>query len=278
MGAPMSIGLIVGGGATASEIIKHLNIRGSRYTVFSIRGWCDPDLAIGSIPIYLNEFEATCNRLDDHGIHTVAILMSGMRAKLMTYSMKEDQESEEIRRREAGGRYDNKRILISWPARLRKRGFKVIGPQDFSRTFSFRSGQYGSERSTQKMLSSAHLAIQTYHELREKVPVREIVVRDGNVLETQYWGQGTTDDLLMTLKNRGTDISGAVMAKFPIPRLDRRIFVPVVGPDTVERMSELRMHGLVFAANRCFVIDKRNFMLRALQSRIHILVTRIPRE
>ena len=63
-----------------------------------------------------------------------------------------------------------------------------------------------------------------------------------------------TDWMLDSLKNR-TDGTGGLFFKAPKPGQDRRVDLPTIGPDTVKRVVDAHLHGIVIEAGGVMVLD-----------------------
>lgn len=141
-----------------------------------------------------------------------------------------------------------------------REGFAVVGADAVDASLTLPAGLLGRIAHTQAHFRDIHHALATARAIGSLDIGQAAVVADGLVLAVEAQ-EGTAAMLRRCTKLpaalRGTDEARkGVVAKAPKPIQERRVDLPVIGPDTVELAAAAGLAGVVGEAGGVLVVDR----------------------
>jgi len=252
------LGLIAGGGDLPIEILKAQ----AHQPVFVVvlLGFADRDysqtehtsLSVGEIGGIIKALRAAgCD----------AICFAGYVSRPDLKSLKMDARGLiMVPRALAAGRKGDDAVIRVVVDEFERAGFAVVGADSLLGQKGLTSGCFGKVDSIDLHREDARKAMMVAAEIGRLDIGQGAVVAGGVVLavEAQEGTNAMLDrvaGLPSTIRGTSTDRQG-VLAKRPKPIQERRVDLPTIGTDTVERCARAGLAGIVLEANGALIVDR----------------------
>jgi len=155
---------------------------------------------------------------------------------------------------------------------LETKGFSVIGAHELIPDNLIGEGGVGDHRHKGDDEADIARGFEVLYQLGKLDVGQSVVVSGGHVLAVEA-AEGTDEMLRRVAKLRqhgGVMHKGGVLVKGPKPGQDMRVDMPVIGPVTVELVSEAGLSGIVVEANGVLCHDLALLRLRANELAIFV--------
>lgn len=251
------LGIIAGGGDLPARLAQHAQSTGRNPYVLGVEGFASSDLvdqyqgasaAIGEIGKQITLLKkAGCQdlvfagivrrpdfnklRLDFKGVRTLPAIVA------------------------AAGKGDDA-LLRAVVNVFEDEGFNVIGADDVFGGLLAKPGALGKHAPSNEQMDDIRLALEVVRRLGELDIGQAAVVRQGVVLAVE--AQEGTDAMLArceTMPPLDKQPAG-VLVKAPKPIQERRIDLPTIGPQTIERLLAAKLAGVAVEADGALIVDR----------------------
>ena len=148
-----------------------------------------------------------------------------------------------------------------------REGFAIEGAHDVDRAMTLPLGPLGRYTSGPQHRADVLQAIEAARTLGAFDIGQAVVVADGLVLAVE--AQEGTEAMLRRCAELPAELRGrpdgrvGVLVKWPKPIQDRRVDLPVFGPDTIERAAEAGLAGIVGEAGGVLLIQRDELVAAA---------------
>lgn len=255
------LGIIAGGGDLPARLAQHAQSTGRNPYVLGVEGFASSDLveryqgasaAIGEIGKQITLLKkAGCQDLVFAGIvrrpdfNKLRLDFKGVRALPAIVA--------------AAGKGDDA-LLRAVINVFEAEGFNVIGADDVFGGLLATPGPLGKHTPSNEQMDDIRLALEVVLRLGELDIGQAAVVRQGVVLAVE--AQEGTDAMLArceTMPPLDKQPAG-VLVKAPKPIQERRIDLPTIGPQTIERLLAAKLAGVAVEADGALIVDREEVM------------------
>ena len=159
-------------------------------------------------------------------------------------------------------------------------GFTIISPQEICAELIMPSGVIGSVKFSAHHRDDALKACKIAREIGRLDIGQAAIVARGLTLAVE--AQEGTDIMLERCAALPMDIRGTasepcgVLAKIVKPHQDRRVDLPVIGPETIKKASKAGLAGIVAEAGQALILDKAETL--ALADKAGIFIVGLPND
>jgi hypothetical protein len=259
------LGLIAGGGDLPREIADTL--AGRPVFVVKVRGHAEADFPeFDHVEHSVGEIGGIIKSLKTAGCDAVCFAGYVSRPDLKT--LRVDAHALKLLPRViAEGRKGDDAILRVVVGEFERAGFAVVGAHTLLGEQAPEPGRLGAAEPDEAALADAHKAMRIAAEIGRLDIGQGAVVADGVVLAVE--AQEGTNAMLERVAALPAALRGhegerrGVLAKRPKPIQERRVDMPTVGVDTVERCAAAGLAGLVLEARGALIV-RREDVVRAL--------------
>lgn len=259
------LGLIAGGGDLPREIADAL--AGRPLFVVRVRGHAEEDFAdLDSVEHSVGEIGGIVKSLKAAGCDAICFAGYVTRPDLKTLRV-DARGLKLLPRVIAEGRKGDDAILRVVVGEFERAGFAVIGADSLLGSQAVEPGRLGTAEADEMALADAEKAMAIAAEIGRLDIGQGAVVADGLVLAVE--AQEGTNAMLervaalpQALRGRAGERRG-VLAKRPKPIQERRVDMPTIGVDTVERCAAAGLAGIVLEAHGALIV-RREEVIRAL--------------
>ncbi|WP_323761302.1 LpxI family protein [Maricaulis sp.] len=252
------LGLIAGGGDLPLEILKAQ--AGQPVFVIVLRGFADRDYSgVDNVSLSVGEIGGIIKALRGAGCD--AICFAGYVSRPDLKALKMDTRGlVMVPRALAAGRNGDDAVIRVVVEEFERAGFAVIGADSLLGQDGLPVGCLGRAEAADAHLDDARKAMMVAAEIGRLDIGQGAVVSGGVVLAVE--AQEGTNAMLervaglpAPIRGTPTDRSG-VLAKRPKPIQERRVDLPTIGVDTVERCARAGLAGIVLEANGALIVDR----------------------
>jgi hypothetical protein len=255
------LGVIAGGGTLPARIVEAAQARGQDFCVLRLEGFADPalrrfpgeDVAIGQANKVLQTLKAyQCD----------AAVIAGVVQRPDFTKLKVDWRGALLLPKFlAAARSGDGALLKLIVQEIEKEGVRVIGAEEAMEGLAAPAGALGRCAPGKADLADLRKAAALIHALGPFDVAQAAVVARGLVLAVEA-AEGT-DAMLARCAGLPDAIKGGVLVKRPKPGQERRIDLPVIGPETIERAKKAGLSGVGVEAGGALVIDRDETVRRA---------------
>ncbi|MEM7168921.1 MAG: UDP-2,3-diacylglucosamine diphosphatase LpxI [Pseudomonadota bacterium] len=137
---------------------------------------------------------------------------------------------------------------------LESEGFELIGADDILQGLLAESGCYGAQSPDEQARDDIQRGVEVARALGQVDVGQAVVVQQGLVLGVE--AVEGTDALLTRCKTLRREGLGGVLVKMKKPNQERRVDLPTVGLETVERAHEAGLRGIAVEAGGALVLNR----------------------
>ncbi len=272
------LGLLAGGGDLPLEILKAQT--GRPVHVVVLKGFADRDYArfqptsrsVGEIGGMIKDLRAAgCD----------AVCFAGYVSRPDLSSLKMDARGLiMVPKALAAGRKGDDAVIRVVVNEFEQAGFSVVGADSLLGHEGLPAGLIGSVEPDAAQRADAAKAMSVAAEIGRLDIGQGAVVVDGVILAVE--AQEGTNAMLERVAGlpaalRGTSSARrGVLAKRPKPIQERRVDLPTIGVDTVERCAAAGLAGLVLEANGALVVDRKGVEAALAGHGLFLLVEAAP--
>jgi hypothetical protein len=261
------LGLVAGGGALPAVLAAHLAATGAAYFVARITPFADPALSVHpGADFALGEMGARFDALRAAGCARVVIL--GIVKRPDFADLNPDALMLQLMPRfiEAGKAGDDA-LLREVVQVFEEQGFDIVGAETVLADLLAPAGALGAVSPSQSARVDIAKAAALVSDLGRWDIGQGAVVCEGLVLAVE--AQEGTDGMLTRVAQlpapvRGTDgARRGVLVKRPKPQQERRVDLPVIGAQTIEKAARAGLAGVAVEAGGALILDRAGLIAAA---------------
>ena len=248
------LGLIAGGGGLPGAIAADCVSRGREVYVLRLKGMADAGLgAYAGADVGLAEFGRCLGELRNAGCEHVCF--AGIVRRPDDFSaLKPDLAALKYLPSviAAAGQGDDS-LLRAILRTFEREGLTVEGVGEAGAGLRLGPGLLGQVRPSTDDEVDIAAAVAAAHEVGRTDIGQGAVARGGEIIARE--ARGGTDAMLADIRP-GPGAPAGVLAKLPKPGQDRRVDLPTIGPQTIERAAVVGLKGVVGEADGLLVVDR----------------------
>lgn len=272
------LGLIAGGGALPFTLAERCRAAGRPLFVIRLRGFAGPELsALPGAEVGIAELGRLFDTLRREDCE--AVCFAGVVKRPDFSALKPDFRGVRVLPGAiAAARRGDDALLRFLLGEFEREGFSVEGAHEVDASITLGEGPLGRLAAREEHAEDIALAVKVACDLGRWDIGQSVVVADGLVLAVE--AQEGTDALLGRIGALPQALRGSaerrlgVLAKWPKPIQERRVDLPTLGPETVERASQAGLAGIVGEAGGVLVLDREQVV--ALADRLGLFVQGLP--
>jgi len=157
---------------------------------------------------------------------------------------------------------------------IEAKGFRIIGAHQLEENLTVSAGALGSIRPDSVQVQDIDKGVQICREIGRLDIGQAIVIREGYVLGVEA-AEGT-EKLLARCADFAWDKPAGLLIKLPKPNQNLQADMPTVGLDTLNQLKAANLSGLVIEADHTLILDKADFLSKALAENILIYAVESP--
>lgn len=271
-----ALAIICGAGSLPFALADAAMQQNRRVVLFALRGWADPK-RVAAYPhhwLWIGQFGRFMRIATAEACRDVTFIGSVTRPSLL--SMRPDflalRHLPQMLRMFRGGD-DHLQGIVA--RAFEQRGMRLIGPKDIAPELLMPAGALGERSPVEREQADIKRGLAL---LRATSPFdigQAVVVADNQVLAVE--GPEGTDRMLARvaeLRDIGrirTPLGSGVLVKAPKVGQDRRLDLPTIGPDTVERVAGARLAGIAVVAGSTIVAEPDRVAAAANRAKIFVV-------
>ncbi len=253
------LGIIAGAGRLPVDLAERCRDEARPYHVIRLAGIASPELdAHPGTSVALGQLGRALQALKGAGCTRILFIGKVMRPPLHALKLDWAGFTGLMSVLFSGWQHDD-RLHRGISRLFEKRGIHVVGPAEVWPDMLVGEEVLTKRQPTDAESSDITLAVVTALEVGATDRGQGAVVRGGAVIATE--GRDHTDGLLARVAASGGQ--GGVLAKFAKPHQDRRVDLPVIGPDTIKAAASARLSGIVIEAGGAILVRRDETVLAA---------------
>jgi DUF1009 family protein len=263
------LGIIAGGGTLPARLANTCRETGRDYLLLALEGHADADI-LASLPyewIRPGAAGQTIKKLRTEGVEE--LVLAGPVRRPSFKEIRPDgwgiRFLAKIGRAWAG----DDSFLSALVNALEEEGFKVVGADAVLNDCLSVSGLYGSIAPDETALLDIERGLEVVRTLGKLDIGQAAVIQQGVVLGVE--GAEGTDHLIERCANLQLSGNGAILVKARKPQQERRVDLPTIGRETVEKAIQGKFSGIAIEAGGALVFDKEEFIQRANEANLFVI-------
>jgi len=262
---PGALGMIAGSGDLPVDLAGRCASEGRQYCVLRLRGIADPGLAAHpGEEVALGRLGQAIRVLKEAGCGQLLFVGKVIRPRLGDLSL-DWTGVKGLMRVLTGWRHDD-RLHRAISALFEREGIHVVGPADIWPDLLAPVGVLTTKSPTDKDLADIRSASAAALKLGLTDRGQGAVARDGVLFLED---RDHTDGLLRRV-GEGEGVGG-VLVKLAKPQQDRRLDLPVIGPETVAAAKAARLSGIAIEAGAAILARRAQLISEADRVGIFVL-------
>jgi DUF1009 family protein len=263
-----TLGLIAGNGRFPIIFAQNARRKGVEVVAIGINEETSKELEKFVTKIYwlsVGELENLLSILKQENIRSIVMAGQVRHKLLFDKNIKIDQRMQSLL-----GNLSNKKTdsIIGAVARLLEfKGIKVLSSIIFLSDYLPKQGVLTKSLPDERILKDINFGRRIAKAIAGLDIGQSIVVKEGVILAVESI-EGT-DETIRRAERYGKD--GIVVIKVTKPRQDMRFDVPVVGPDTIKLLQEVKAACLAIEAKKTLIIDKEETIRLADEANIIVV-------
>jgi DUF1009 family protein len=244
--------LIAGQGALPGVLLASLAARGEPCTVAALQGF-EPDLPGTPVLVFrLERLVPFMDRLHDDGVTRVCFA-GAVRRPALDPDLFDSQTAQLVPRILAAMRPGDDATLRTFLAIFEEHGFAVAGAHEIAPDLLPAEGVPTRAAPPPGAAGDARTGEAAVAEMGRSDTGQTCVVAAGTVIARE--GPEGTDAMLAGLAAKASEDRRGLLFKAPKPAQDRRVDLPVIGPDTARMCAAAGLAGIVIEAGGVMVLD-----------------------
>lgn len=247
------IAILAGAGRFPFHVAQEAKRQGHTVIVFGVQGWADPALA-GEADAYeevaVGQLGRLLERLRGHGARE--LVMAGKVTKDVLWRDRASFDGEMLGLLRHVRGWSAPALLGALGNRLAREGVTLLDSSTFLRDNLCPAGAVTRRRPTAAQQEDIRLGFKAARALAALDIGQTVAVKDGVVVAVEAL-EGTDAAIRRARELAG---EGLVVVKAGSPKQDRRFDLPVVGPDTIQRLREARAACLAVEAGTTLLLDR----------------------
>lgn len=262
--APSPLGIIAGGGELPRVLMEACRLNQRPYFVLALENAADEQTVTEAGDavawIRMGAIGKAFELLRRHGVSELVLAGRVTRPKLT--SLRPDLKGTKLLARIGGQLLSGDNELLSNIVDfLEEEGFHVAGAEEIMRDLQAPEGMIGSLYPDKRAQADIEIGARMAKAIGALDLGQAVIVQNGLVLGVEAI-EGT-DALIRRCAPLRTEERGGVLVKVKKPQQERRVDLPTIGVETVERIAECGFAGIAVEAGASLVLDKREVARRA---------------
>jgi DUF1009 family protein len=247
------IAILAGAGLFPLHVAQEAKRHGHTVIVLGMKGWADPALAVKADAyeeVAVGQLSRLIERLRQLGARK--LIMAGKVTKDVLWRDRGsfDLEMAGVLRHVRG--FSAPQVLGAVGKRLAREGITLLDSSTFLRGSLCPAGSVTRRRPTAAQQKDIRLGFEAARALAALDIGQTVAVKDGVVIAVEAL-EGTDAAIRRAHELAG---EGLVVVKAGGPKQDRRFDLPVVGPETVQRLRDARAACLAVEAGTTLLLDR----------------------
>lgn len=248
------LGIIAGGGDLPVRLIEAARAAGRPYYVLALKDQADLTLG-GDTPHDWVRIGAAGKGMDLlHANQVRDVVFAGRIKRPSLGALMPDARMVRFLAKLAGGSFGDDGLLRKVIAEFEGEGFHVVGADDVLSSLVSSSGQLGRHEADDLAWSDIERGIKIVRAIGALDVGQAVVVQQGMVLGVE--GIEGTDALVERCGALRREGLGGVLVKAKKPAQDRRVDLPTIGVETVQRALAAGLRGIAVEAGETLIVDQ----------------------
>lgn len=263
------LGIIAGSGGLPKKLVTACQRQGREFFVLAFKGQADAAF-LKNIPHAWTRLGAAGTAIDILKMNNVdTLVLAGAIRRPTLAELRPDWRTIKLFARLGSAAFGDDALLRAVATELEKEGFAVIGAHEVDPEVISPAGILGHVKPTPEQEKDIEHGIQVAKTLGALDVGQAVVVQQGIVLGVEAV-EGT--DALLTrcrgLKRKG---AGGVLVKSFKPQQDKRLDMPAIGIQTVQKAFEAGLAGIAVEAGASLILDREEVVTAADKLGIFIM-------
>ena len=248
------LGIIAGGGVIPARIIESCREAGRPYFVIAIEEQTDPAILEASPHqwLRLGEVGKAIDRFKSEEVEE--LVMAGPVRRPSLSALRPDAWTAKRLAKAAFKSLGDDGLLSLLVDEFEKEGFRVIGTDSVLNEIIAPEGIYGQIRPDDIALKDIERGIEVASSLGGLDIGQAVVVQQGLVLAVEAI-EGT-DEMISRSGSLRREGPGGVLVKIKKPGQERRVDLPTIGVNTVEKAVQAGLRGIAVQAHQALIVDR----------------------
>ncbi len=262
--APQTLGIIAGSGDLPRMLMQACEEMNRPFFVLALQDAADEETCAmagdAHAVIRLGAIGKAIDLLHAHGV--TELVMAGKVTRPKITSLRPDLKGSKLLAR-IGTQLlsgDNE-LLSSVVAFLEEEGFRVSGVDDIVRDLLAPEGMIGSIYPDKRAQTDIETGARIARAIGALDIGQAVIVQNGQVLGLEAI-EGT-DALIYRCAPLKLEPTGGVLVKVKKPQQEKRVDLPTIGVETVERIAECGFAGIAVEAGASLIVNRREVARRA---------------
>jgi DUF1009 family protein len=264
-----TIGLIAGSGRFPFLVLEEAERRGVPVVTIAVKGETDPSIEDAADRLHwvsLGELGRCVKHLKDAGAHR-AIMAGRVEHSSVFGLLRPDRLLIKVLSRLKTRNTDA--ILKTVADVLAEEGIHLMDSTTFLTTLITTEGPLGKRSPTREEKDNIAFGFEMARELARLDIGQTVVVKEKAVVAVEAM-EGTDETIRRAGRIVGSTPGGLTVVKVARPSQDMRFDVPVVGPRTIDTMSETGASALALEAGKSILLEREELLRRADEAGICI--------
>lgn len=263
------LGIIAGGGTLPVRLANACRENGREFLLLALEGHADADI-LASVPhewIRPGAGGKTINRLREEGVEELVLVGPVRRPSLK--EIRPDGWGIKFLARIGRAWASDDSFFSALVTALEKEGFKVVGADSILDDCLSVSGPYGKVAPSDDLLQDIERGMEVVRALGRLDVGQAAIIQQGVVLGVE--GVEGTDGLIERCAALQCNGVGGVLVKARKPQQERRVDLPTIGRETVEKAIAGKLSGIAIEAGGALVFDREEFVRLADEANLFVV-------
>lgn len=255
------LGIVAGRGHFPALLIAACRSQGRPFYVLALKGHAEPEL-LGDVPadwITLGQAGQGFALLRQHGVREVVFIGGVTRPSLL--ELTPDWQTAKFLTKIGIKALGDDGLLRAVAELCEEEGFTVVGIDSVLENCLSTACLYGAVQPDEAAMVDVERGWTVAKALGALDVGQAAIVQQGLVLGVE--GIEGTDALIDRCKGLARSGLGGVLVKVKKPQQDRRLDLPTVGVETIRRLADAGLRGLVIEAGGTLVLDRAALVAEA---------------
>ncbi|MBL0941843.1 MAG: UDP-2,3-diacylglucosamine diphosphatase LpxI [Alphaproteobacteria bacterium] len=264
------LGIIAGGRDLPLELIERCRGIGRPHFVLAFKGQTDPATVKDTEHawVHIGAVGQALNHLRRAGVEEL-VMVGPLRRPSWTELRPDAKGALWVARLTRGGFGDDSLLRII-TEELEKEGFKVVGVESLmGEDFLALSGVMGTIEPDVLARQDIKRGVEVALALGKVDVGQAVIIQQGMVLGVE--GLEGTDGLIERCQALARPGPGGILVKIAKPGQERRVDLPTMGPDTIERAIQAGLRGIAVEAGSVQILHHQHMLEKANQAGIFII-------
>jgi DUF1009 family protein len=261
---PAVLGIIAGSGELPRKLIDACRASERPFFLLALEGATEPDTIAhangASAEVRLGALGRALDLLRSHGV--TELVMAGRVTRPKLSSLRPDLKGAKFLAR-IGGQLiagDNE-LLTRIVDFFEEEGFRITGAEEVMRDLLAPEGMIGTLYPDKRAQSDIEAGARIARAIGALDIGQAVIMQNGHVLGVE--AVEGTDALIRRCAPLKIEEKGGVLVKVKKPQQERRVDLPTIGVETIERLAECGFAGVAIEAGASLILDRRAVARRA---------------